>query len=159
VKANRRSGNSIPPISSVSVSSDQRALFTTDQRRMPYEYIRAMIKKIGVKLGMPELHAHSFRHFYGTYLYRITNDLRMVQILLGHARIETTTIYEHLSSKEAAEKGKSAVEKLFRGEDKMNSQVGIPAGAVQTKWAHWDLNPDLRVSSRFIVPVTHHKIS
>ncbi|QRF75254.1 hypothetical protein Thermo_00748 [Thermoplasmatales archaeon] len=51
------------------------------------------------------------------------------------------------------------VKKLFSSEDKMNSLVGIPAGAVQTKWAHWDLNPDLRVSSRFIVPVTHHKIS
>ncbi|MHB1812358.1 MAG: tyrosine-type recombinase/integrase [Thermoplasmataceae archaeon] len=35
----------------------------------------------------PELHAHSFRHFYGTNMYRTTNDLRLVQILLGHARI------------------------------------------------------------------------
>ena len=25
------------------------------------------------------------------------------------------------------------------------------------KWEHWDLNPDLRVSSRFIVPVNHHE--
>ena len=120
------------------MQSDQRALLTTDQGRMPYEYIRSMIKKIGVKIGMPEIHAHSFRHFYGTYMYRTTNDLRLVQILLGHARIETTTIYEHLSSKEAAEKGIPAVEKLFRGEDKMNSWVRIPAGAVQNKWDHWN---------------------
>ena len=97
------------------MQSDQRALLTTDQGRMPYEYIRSMIKKIGVKIGMPEIHAHSFRHFYGTYMYRTTNDLRLVQLLLGDACIEATTIYEHLSSKETAEKGKYAVEKLFRG--------------------------------------------
>ena len=129
------------------MQSDQRALLTTDQGRMPYEYIRSMIKKIGVKIGMPEIHAHSFRHFYGTYMYRTTNDLRLVQILLGHARIETTTIYEHLSTKEAAEKGIPAVEKLFRGDEEMIDWVRIPAGAVQNKWGHWDLNPDLRVSS------------
>ncbi len=32
-------------------------------------------------------------------------------------------------------------------------------GVEQNKWEHWDLNPDLRVSSRFIVPVNHHLFS
>jgi len=139
------------------MQSDQRALLTTDQGRMPYEYIRSMVKKIGMRIGLPELHPHSFRHFYGTYLYRNTNDLRLVQILLGHARIETTTIYENLMTKEAAEKGRSAVEKLFRDGEDLILEVQIPAGAGQNKWEHWDLNPDLRVSSRFLVPVTHHE--
>ena len=109
--------------------------------------MRFVLEKLYTLSYTCEIHAHSFRHFYGTYMYRTTNDLRLVQILLGHARIETTTIYEHLSTKEAAEKGIPAVEKLFRGEDKMNSWVRIPAGAVQNKWDHWDSNPDLRVSS------------
>ena len=184
------------------MQSDARALLTTDQGRMPYEYIRSMVKKVGTRLGMPELHPHSFRHFYGTYLYRNTNDLRMVQVLLGHARIETTTIYENLMTREAAEKGRSAVEKLFQydgnsimkiqipgahapsnadsgekslksgpianaelcalksqndGSSKKTVRVQIPAGAGQNKWEHWDSNPDLRVSSWFIVPVTHHR--
>ena len=69
------------------MQSDQRAMFTTDKGRMTYQYLRNMIKKIGIKNGIPELHAHSFRHFYGTNMYRTTNDLRLVQILLGHARI------------------------------------------------------------------------
>ncbi|MDS0257214.1 site-specific integrase [Thermoplasmatales archaeon AK] len=96
------------------MQSDQRALFTTDGGRMAYTYIRTMIKKVGTKLGMPQLHPHPFRHFYGTYMYKMTSDLRLVQMLLGHARIETTTIYEQLSTTEAAEKGKPAVERLFR---------------------------------------------
>ena len=129
------------------MQSDQRAMFTTDKGRMTYQYLRNMIKKIGIKNGIPELHAHSFRHFYGTNMYRTTNDLRLVQILLGHARIETTTVYEHLSSKEAAEKGKYAVEKLFRKGDEMTEKVQIPAGNDVILWGHWDLNPDLRVSS------------
>ena len=50
-------------------------------------------------------------------------------------------------TKEAAEKGKSAVEKLFRDGEDLILEVQIPAGAVQNKWEHWDSNPDLRVSS------------
>ena len=45
------------------MQSDQRALLTTDHGRMPYEYIRSMVKKIRIRTGMPELHSHSFRHF------------------------------------------------------------------------------------------------
>ena len=116
-----------------------------------------MVKKIGMRIGLPELHPHSFRHFYGTYLYRNTNDLRLVQILLGHARIETTTIYENIMTKEAAENRRSAVEKLFRDGEDLILEGQILAGAVQNKWEHWDSNPDLRVSSWFIVPVTHHR--
>ena len=80
---------------------------------------------------------------------------RMVQILVGHARIETTTIYEHITSKKAADKGRDAVERLFRDEGDLNQRVQKGAGAEQDRWAHWDLNPDLRVSLRVIAPVYH----
>ena len=41
-------------------------------------------------------------------------------------------------TKEAAEKGTSAVEKFFRGGEDLILEVQIPAGAVQNKWEHWD---------------------
>jgi len=139
--------------------SDSRALFTTDKGRMNYAYLRSFIRKLGAKVGVKDLHAHMFRHFYASELYRLTGDIRLVQILVGHARIETTTIYEHITSEETVEKGKSAVEKLFRGGEDLNPEDQKYVGALAKRWEHWDLNPDLRVSSWFIVPVTHHEIS
>jgi site-specific recombinase XerD len=44
----------------------------------------------------------------------------MVQILVGHARIETTTIYEHISDKKAADKGRDPVERLFQDEGNLD---------------------------------------
>lgn len=37
--------------------------------------------------------AHTLRHRYATRAYALTRDLRAVQELLGHAKIETTAIY------------------------------------------------------------------
>ena len=52
----------------------------------------------------------------------------------------------HLEKKSCG-KGKYAVEKLFRKGDEMTEKVQIPAGNDVILWGHWDLNPDLRVSS------------
>ena len=137
------------------MKSNPRALFTSEKGRMGYGYLRSFIRKLGAKTGIKELHAHLFRHFYASQLYEMTNDLRMVQILVGHARIETTTVYEHITSKKAADKGRDAVERLFRDEGDLNQKVQKEAGADLNRWAHWDLNPDLRVSLRVIAPVYH----
>jgi len=81
-------------------------------------------------LGVKELLAHLFRHFYSSELHRLTGDIRLVQILVGHARIETTTIYEHITSEETVEKGKSAVEKLFHGGEDLNPRESKIRGSL-----------------------------
>jgi len=54
------------------------------------------------------IHPHLLRHTYATVLLRYTN-IRVVQQLLGHIKLDTTQIYTHISSEDC----KVAVNKAF----------------------------------------------
>ncbi|MFP3257773.1 MAG: tyrosine-type recombinase/integrase [Candidatus Nanopusillus acidilobi] len=111
------------------MQTDPRALFTSKKGRMDYNYIRKVIKNLGKKFGQPELHPHSFRHYYGTTLIAHGMDIRMVQILMGHASISSTEIYTHVSQKTVGEIARDILNKLFRIEENLIQKVQIQLGA------------------------------
>jgi len=71
------------------------------ERRMSDQRLWKIVKALGQRAGIPNLHPHAFRHGCGVELLRRTGgDLRAVQEHLRHADIQTTTLYTRLTKQD-----------------------------------------------------------
>jgi len=64
--------------------------------KAPWEACREAAQRAGIT---KHVSPHTLRHSYATHLLESGADLRTIQILLGHAKLEHTLVYLHLSHK------------------------------------------------------------
>lgn len=89
---------------------ESRALFVSiRKRRISRETLEKWVKAAGCAAGIPWLHPHVLRHTLATRVLRKTHDLSLVQRLLGHSSITTTTIYVHTDVADMARALEAAV--------------------------------------------------
>jgi len=74
-----------------------RALFLNYQGgRLTVRSVHRLLKRYGRALGL-EVSPHMLRHTFATHMLEGGADLRTVQELLGHQRLQTTQVYTHLT--------------------------------------------------------------
>jgi integrase/recombinase XerD len=80
-------------------SKDDHVFITARGAPMTRQAFWGLVKRHAVKAGIAaaSLSPHVLRHAFATHLLNHGADLRIVQLLLGHADITTTTIYTHVA--------------------------------------------------------------
>lgn len=93
ITANQRWGDNEPLFKTIGVYSGQAG------KQLESPAMREIIKRAAKKAKIRiKVTPHSFRHFYGTYSVLNGIDIIRLKELLGHALLETTMRYVHISN-------------------------------------------------------------
>jgi len=99
-----RDDNFSPLFVSHGRSRDDDMLSKGERLRLTPYTIQEMIRKTGRLAGLnKKVTPHTLRHSFATGLLNAGADIRSVQEMLGHASIQTTQIYTHVTNKQLRE--------------------------------------------------------
>lgn len=87
-------------------TDDDPALFVTERvpHRMSIAQMRYIVKRIAKNANMEtNVYPHRLRHTFATHLLDNGAPIEAIQRFLGHARLDTTMVYAHLSGQRIRE--------------------------------------------------------
>ncbi len=88
----------------IQLSRNSKKKVSKTELRMSKRSIERIVKKYAIKAGISKkMTPHVIRHCFATNLLSNGADIRSVQTLLGHANINTTQIYTHITDKHLRE--------------------------------------------------------
>lgn len=84
-------------------NKQSNALFLTrGGERLPARAVQKILAAYAVRAGINKrVHPHMLRHTFATHLLDGGADLRVVQELMGHAKLTSTQIYTHVTKSQA----------------------------------------------------------
>jgi tyrosine recombinase XerC len=108
-----------PALATAPARRAQAALFLNrDGGRLSQRAVQSIVRKYALKAGMDRsVHPHLLRHTFATHLLDNGAELRVVQTLLGHANVNTTQIYTHVTDASKRKAIEEALDGIARIEE------------------------------------------